>query len=241
MAVWSRRAIGVIAALLWGAGGGIAHAGEPTRDWANLGAYREADRLLIANGEDVARVVFMGDSITEFWDKPRTGFFANPHFVNRGISGQTSAQMLVRFRQDVLALHPRLVVILAGTNDVAGNTGPATNEDIEGYIASMVELARANGVAVVLVSLVPTARYPWAPDADPIARIGQINGWLREYAQSSKIPFADVFTPMATPEKALRPDLGDDGVHPNAQGYAIIEGVLSPLLKGRATPEAPSR
>ena len=239
MARWD-RGLSRLAAVLALAVAIPAHAGEPAPDWAMLGAYRDADRQLLAAGVDRARVVFMGDSITEFWDKPHTGLFANPHYINRGISGQTTPQMLVRFRQDVLALHPRMVVIMAGTNDIAGNTGPASNDEIEGNIASMAELARAHGAGVLLLSLVPVARYPWAPDADPASRVSQINAWLKDYAAAQGFAFADIFTPMATPDKALRPELGDDGVHPNAKGYAVIEGVLAPLLTG-SLPKALAR
>lgn len=207
-------------------------ADEPIKgDWANLAAYRLANHEVAATGMDSRRVVFIGDSITEFWDKGRAGFFSGPHYVNRGISGQTTPQMLVRFRQDVIALRPRAVVILAGTNDIAGNTGPSSDEEIEGNIASMVELARAHRIRVVLATLVPAGRYPWAPQADPANRIWRINAWIRGFAQERHIALADFYTPMATPDGALRADLGDDGVHPNAAGYAVMEAVLRPLLK----------
>lgn len=207
-------------------------ADEPNKaDWANLAAYRPANREVVATGMDSRRVVFMGDSITEFWDKDRVGFFSGPHYFNRGISGQTTPQMLVRFRQDVIALRPRAVVILAGTNDIAGNTGPASDEEVEGNIASMVELARAHRIRVVLATLVPAGHYPWAPQADPAIRIWRINAWIRRFARERHIELADFYTPMATPDGALRADLGDDGVHPNAAGYAVMEAVLRPLLK----------
>lgn len=206
-----------------------AAAAQAPQDWANLAAYRESSAALAAV-PDPRRVVFMGDSITEFWDRPRAGFFADPHRINRGISGQTTPQMLLRFRQDVIALHPRAVVILAGTNDIAGNTGPATDAEIEGNIASMAELAHANHIKVVLATLVPTVRYGWAPDLSPAPRIAALNAWLRTYAAQHHLPLADYHTPMATPEGALKPELGDDGVHPNAAGYAVMAGVLAPLL-----------
>ncbi|MBU6269417.1 MAG: SGNH/GDSL hydrolase family protein [Sphingomonadales bacterium] len=205
-----------------------AHAQAP-QDWPNLAAYRESSAALAAQ-PDSKRVVFMGDSITEFWDKPKQGFFADPHRVNRGISGQTTPQMLLRFRQDVLALHPRTVVILAGTNDVAGNTGPASDAQIEGNITSMVELARANHIRVILATLVPAAKYWWAPDLKPAPRIAALNAWLRAYATQNHLPLADYYPVMATPEGALKPELGDDGVHPNAAGYTVMQAVIAPLL-----------
>ena len=204
------------------------HAQGP-QDWPNLAAYRESSAALAAQ-PDPLRIVFMGDSITEGWDRQHQGFFADPHRVNRGISGQTTPQMLLRFRQDVIALHPRAVVILAGTNDIAGNTGPATDAEIEGNIASMAELARANHIEVVLATLVPTVHYPWAPDLQPAPRIAAINAWLHSYAAASHVALADYHTPMATPDGALPPELGGDGVHPNGSGYAIMRSVIEPLL-----------
>ncbi|MEQ7873802.1 SGNH/GDSL hydrolase family protein [Sphingomonas sp. ASV193] len=198
-------------------------------DWGNLAKYRDSDRALAATA-DPRRIVFMGDSITEGWDHDKRGFFADPHHVNRGISGQTTPQMLVRFRQDVIALKPRAVVILAGTNDIAGNTGPASNEEIEGNIASMAELARANGIRVVLATLVPAARYPWAPAADPATRISQVNDWIRAYARRRGIATVDFYRALATPERGLPADLASDGVHPNAKGYAIMERTIATVL-----------
>jgi len=209
-----------------------------SEDWPNLAAYRQANAALAALPDttpDTApmpkgRVVFMGDSITEFWSRAAPAFFANPARIDRGISGQTTGQMLLRFRQDVIALHPRAVVILAGTNDIAGNNGPASDAEIEANLLSMIELARYNHIRVVLVTLVPTVRYPWADQLRPAPRIAAINEWIRAEATRDHLILADIHPAMATPEGALRPELGDDGVHPNAAGYAIMASVIEPLL-----------
>lgn len=204
-------------------------------DWANLSAYREADQQLLAGPRDRRRVVFIGDSITESWDRDRATLFTNPSLINRGISGQTSGQMLLRFRQDVIALRPRVVVILAGTNDIAGNNGPASDEEIEGNIASMVELAKANRIRVILATLVPAAEYGWAPAVRPAPRIAAINAWIRAFAKDKRILLCDFYPAMATPDGALRSDLGDDGVHPNAAGYRVMEATLRPILERAVT------
>jgi acyl-CoA thioesterase I len=203
-----------------------AMAAPNTTDFPALATYREADQALRAAPTDPRRVVFMGDSITEFWDKPHKQLFANPAYVNRGISGQTTQQMLLRFRQDVIELKPAAVVILAGTNDVAGNTGPASVEDICGNLASMAELARTHGVKVVLATLVPAAAYPWAKDVQPIGKIGAINAWIRDYAARKGLTLVDYFAVMNDGRGGLRPELSGDGVHPNAAGYAIMQQTL---------------
>ncbi len=201
-------------------------------DWANLGRFRLANAALPAPAPGVPRVVLMGDSITEGWrgapDGPELGpFFPGKPYINRGISGQTTPQMLVRFRQDVIALDPAVVVILAGTNDIAGNTGETTLPAIEDNFATMCELARLHGVRVVLASVLPAAYYSWNPGLQPAPQIAALNQWLRTYAAVNHYVYLDFYTPMATPAGALRPELSEDGVHPNHAGYSL----MAPLLQ----------
>jgi len=194
-------------------------------DWANVGRYRDANRPLMAEPA-LARVVFMGDSITEGW--ARESFIKdNPKYVGRGISGQTAPQMLVRFRSDVIALKPAIVHIMAGTNDVAQNTGPEAPAEIEGYITSMVELALANKIKVVLASIPPAKEFYWHPGLQPAAQIRALNDWLREYAASRRLAYIDYWSVLATPDGAMKPQYSADGVHPNAAGYEAMR----PLAK----------
>ena len=187
------------------------------QDWAGLCRYRASNRAVAA-----PRIVFMGDSITENWNLAQPAFFAKG-VVNRGISGQTTSQMLVRFRADVVALHPQTVHILAGTNDVAGNTGPLTAQDFKNNIMSMVDLARANGSAVVLGSIPPAAAFNWRPEVKPVPIIKELNRWLRGYAQEQGLRYVDYYAALAGPEGELRTDLGNEGVHPNRKGYEIMQ------------------
>ena len=191
-------------------------------DWPQLGRYASENATLAAT--EPGRVVFYGDSITDAWGR-RGGsvFFPGKPYVNRGISGQTTQQMVARFRQDVIDLHPQAVVILAGTNDIAGNTGPETPETIEDNFRSMVDLARANGIKVVLASVLPAANFPWRPSvADPPGRIRALNEWLKGYAAEQHVVYLDYYTPMAGPDGGMKPGIAIDGVHPNVAGYAIM-------------------
>jgi len=199
------------------------------RDWPNLARYREANRSLSKPPAGEARVVFMGDSITDAWQQPRFGrLFQDRPWVDRGISGQTTPQMLVRFRPDVIELTPRAVVILAGTNDIAGNTGPMTDEEIEGNLASMSELASANGIKVILASITPVSAYHVSGTAAPqtttrpMARIRAVNEWIREYAREHGHVYLDYFSAMVDAAGLLRAELSDDDLHPNARGYEIM-------------------
>lgn len=199
------------------------------RDWAALARYRQANAELGAPRAGEARVVFMGDSITDAWQQPRFGtFFDGRPYVDRGISGQTTPQMLVRFRADVLALAPKVVVILAGTNDIAGNTGPMTDEEIQGHLASMCQLARASGVKVVLASLTPVSDYHRAGPAGPqttirpMARIRALNAWIEKFARDNGHVHLDYFTAMVDERGLLRAELSEDDLHPNAKGYAVM-------------------
>ncbi|WP_312236735.1 SGNH/GDSL hydrolase family protein [Stenotrophomonas sp.] len=190
-------------------------------DWPQLQRYRAENAALAAPAGGQPRVVFFGDSITEGWG--RTGsatFFAGKGYVNRGISGQTTAQMLLRFRQDVIALQPAVVVILAGTNDIAGNTGPASQAMIEDNLHSMVELARAHGIAVVLSSVLPVSEYPWQPGVQPAPKVRALNAALQRYAGQHKLVYLDYYTPLANHQGGLDKAMANDGVHPTAAGYA---------------------
>lgn len=191
-------------------------------DWAWQCRYR-ADNAAIDPAHP-PRVVFMGDSITEGWIGADPAFFAQG-FANRGISGQTSPQMLVRFWQDVIALHPRVVHIMGGTNDIAGNTGPTTPEAYQNAIRAMVTLARANRIAVVLGSIPPSNHFGWSPAQKPAPWIARLNAWLKDYARAEGLTYADYHTALTGPEGELPPRYGPDGVHPNAAGYAMMRPV----------------
>ena len=198
------------------------------QDWAGLCRFRAANKKVVA-GATAPRVVFMGDSITENWNLSDAAFF-DKGVVNRGISGQTTSQMLVRFRADVVALRPGAVHILAGTNDVAGNTGPLTAQDFKNNIMSMVELARANGIAVVLGSIPPAAAFNWRPEVKPVPVIQELNRWLRDYASQKGLRYVDYYTALAGPAGELRADLGNEGVHPNRKGYEIMKRLAEESL-----------
>lgn len=195
-------------------------------DWAALGRYRAENAKL---GPDDSRVVFLGDSITEAW--AHDALFADPHIVDRGISGQTAPQMLVRFRADVIALKPKVVHIMAGTNDVAENQGPESDEEIEGALQSMVELARANGIAVVIATIPPAADFRWHPGLQPAPRIRALNTWIEAYARGAGIGFVDYWPVLATEEGAMKPEYSGDGVHPNASAYRAMEPVARAAIE----------
>ena len=194
------------------------------RDWANLARYRDANKTVAK-----ADAVFMGDSITDFWQQPRFGgFFPGKNYVDRGISAQTTPQMLIRFRPDVVALKPRAVVILAGTNDIAGNTGPMTNEEIQNNLASMAELAKANNIRVVLASVTPVSAYHAAPNQPPqttrrpVDRIKALNDWMKAYAAANKHVYLDYYSAMIDSTGMLKSEFSEDDLHPNAAGYKAM-------------------
>jgi lysophospholipase L1-like esterase len=193
-------------------------------DWAQLNRYRAENATLPAPAAGEPRVVFYGDSLTDSWGRrPGTGeFFPGKHYVNRGISGQTTPQMVVRFEQDVVHLHPALVVILAGTNDVAGNTGPSTPEMTEDNFAAMAAIARQNGIKVVVASITPAFSYPWKRSVQPVEAIREINTWLKDYCTREHLTYLDYYSALVDDKGAMRPGLSFDGVHPNAQGYAVM-------------------
>lgn len=194
---------------------------EAQYGWSHLWRYCKQNAQL---GQPVAgepRVVFFGDSITEAWNLPT--FFPGRPYVNRGVSGETTSQMLLRFRQDAIDLSPKVVVILAGTNDIAGNTGPITLKAIEENFASMAEIAQANGVRVVLCSVLPAFDYPWRHGQEPVEKIAALNSWLKDYAASHRLVYLDYYTVMQDVRHGLPPGLSGDGVHPNAAGYAVMQ------------------
>lgn len=195
--------------------------------FANLERYRTANGDMAPPQAGEQRVVFMGNSITEGWARYFPTQFPGQPYVGRGISGQTTAQMLLRFRQDVVALQPAAVVILAGTNDIAGNTGPATLPMIQDNLAAMTELAQANGIRVVLCAVLPVFDYPWKPGLEPAPKILALNAWLRTYAAQRGATFVDLHTPMADARQGLRAEYGSDGVHPNEAGYRV----MAPLVE----------
>lgn len=204
--------------------------GAGAQDWAGLQHFAAANAALSAPAAGQPRVVLMGDSITEEWLRLRPDFFADNGYVGRGISGQVSAQMLVRFRQDVIALHPAVVVINAGTNDVAENQGPYDEDASFGNIVSMVELALANGIAPVMTTVLPAARFSWRPAlTDAADKIASLNERLRQYAGQRGIPFVDYYTPMVVSDatRALNPAYSKDGVHPLPDGYQVMEPLLN--------------
>ena len=193
-------------------------------DWPQLGRYRAENEALGPPPAGKRRVVFYGDSITDAWGRERNAgiFFPGKPYVNRGTSGQTTPQMVLRFEQDVVKLRPAAVVILAGTNDVAGNTGPETPEMIEDNFRAMVAIAKANGIRVVLASITPAYAYPWKPGVQPAEEIRQLNGWLREFAAKQGCVYLDYYTALADERGGMRAGTAKDGVHPNAAGYAVM-------------------
>jgi lysophospholipase L1-like esterase len=231
-----RRVLPFIAVLGIGGFAGTLGAQAAATDWPNLAKYRPTNAELSPPTPEENRVVFMGNSITEAWAKSFGQLFPGKPYIGRGISGQTTPQMVLRFRQDVIALKPKVVVILGGTNDIAGNTGPSTLEMIEDNLASMTELAKANGIRVVLASVLPVYDYPWKKGLEPAPKIVALNTWIKDYAAKNGAVYVDFYTPMADERQGMKGDLSPDGVHPNAAGYAI----MAPLVE-RAIAEALSR
>jgi lysophospholipase L1-like esterase len=207
------------------------------RDWPELARYHDANEGLPPT-VSAPRVVFIGDSITDSWQQPQFGsFFSNPQYVDRGISAQTTPQMLVRFRPDVIALDAKVVVILAGTNDIAGNTGPMTDEEIEGNLASMAELAHAHGIKVVLASVTPTSAYHTRPGGTPqttvrpMSRIRALNDWMKKYAADNGDVYLDYFSSMVDENGVMKAEFTQDDLHPNAAGYAVMASRAEDAIK----------
>lgn len=200
------------------------------REWAYLSKYHDANRQLPPPARGERRVVFMGDSITEMWASS-TDFFARHHYIGRGISGQTTAQMLVRFRQDVIDLRPAVVVILAGTNDIAENGGVTTPEAIEDNLQSMAELARCNHIRVVLASILPAIDYPWRRGLEPADKIAAVNRWIAGYCRREHIGYVDYYDAMVDANRGLPPTLSQDGVHPTPAGFAVMEPLAEKAIR----------
>ena len=209
------------------------------KDWPQLARYHDDNTKVMPPAKNELRVVFMGDSITDGWDAPNMGgFFPGKPYVNRGISGQTTPQMLIRFRPDVIDLKPRVVVILAGTNDLAGNTGPTTLEAIEANLISMAELARANGIRVVFASLLPVSDYEMR-DGKPIVqtvrrspdKIIVLNDWMKDYAARNHLIYLDYFSAMVDGKGFFKDELSNDGLHPNAAGYAVMNPLAEAAIQ----------
>ena len=208
-------------------------------DWAFLARYREANAALPA-GEKHPRIVFLGDSITEGWVGKDPAFFTAGR-IGRGISGQTTPQMVVRFRQDVIELKPAVVQIMAGTNDIAGNTGPISEAETQGNIRTMVELAQANGIRVILASIPPAAAFPWRPGIAPGPIVVRLNTWLKRYAAATGSVYADYWTALRDDGLGIRAGLASDGVHPTVAGYAAMDPVAERAIKAALAQPAPRR
>jgi lysophospholipase L1-like esterase len=198
-------------------------------DFPWLARYSDADAKLAPPAAGENRVVFLGDSITEGWHLD-TSFPGKP-YVNRGISGQTTPQMVLRFHQDVVNLKPKVVVILGGINDIAGNTGPMTLETSENNFMAMTEMAAANGIKVVLCSVLPAYDFPWSPGQYPAQKVIELNNWIKSFAASKGITYVDYYTPMKDDRGGLPSTLSRDGVHPNAAGHAIMEPLVEAGIK----------
>ena len=201
------------------------------QDWGNLERFKQENAEVMTNKLFKNSIVFMGNSITEGWLKHHPEFFKGKPYINRGISGQTTPQMLLRFRQDVINLKPSAVVILAGINDIAQNTGPITLEMIADNIKSMTELAKANHIKVILCSVLPAIDFPWRKGLEPAEKVVKLNALIKSYAKESNSVYVDYFAAMADESNALKAELGIDGVHPNTQGYLVMEPLVEEGIK----------
>jgi lysophospholipase L1-like esterase len=201
------------------------------QDWPNFKRYKAENEKLKEQAGPKDRVVFMGNSITDNWIKKSPAFFNDNHFIDRGIGGQTSPQMLLRFRADVIDLKPRAVVIECGTNDIAGNTGPSTLQMVQDNIMSMCELAKAHKIKVILGAVPPSNKFGWAPQAHPADSIIALNKWIKEYARKKHFKYVDYHSAMVDENKGMKKEYSEDGVHPNEQGYAVMEKLLFPVIR----------
>ena len=192
------------------------------QDWPNLNRYKNENAKLILTDSNKNRIVFMGNSITEEWKRFQPEFFSDNKYINRGISGQTTPQMLIRFRPDVIDLRPTAVVILAGINDIAENTGPSTVKMIAGNIISMAELAESNGIKVIISSILPASGFSWSPIHDPPPKILAINTIIKNYAEKNGMTYLDYYSSMVDDQEGLKKEYGLDEVHPNKKGYEIM-------------------
>ncbi len=208
----------------------ITHMPAFAQDWAQLKVFQEANQELGMIGSE-ERVVFFGNSITIGWLHTMPSFFRDRPFINRGIGGQTTPQMLVRFRQDVLDLEPKVVLILAGTNDIAGNTGLMTLNEIMGNLKSMAELARINNIAVILCSVLPASDYPWRPGLNPDEKIPILNAMIKEYTERAGVHYLDYFSALVNEDNGMDSHLANDGVHPTKAGYEIMAPLALKAIK----------
>jgi acyl-CoA thioesterase I len=199
-------------------------------DWPQLRRYAAANAALPAPTPGEPRIVFYGDSITDAWHAIGTTAFSGKPYINRGISGQTTPQMLVRFRQDVVNLHPQVVLILAGTNDIAGNTGPSTQEMIEDNFASMADIAKANHIRVVFSSVLPAYDYPWKTGLEPAEKIRALNAWMKSYCAANHIVYLDYYSALTDEKGGMKEGTSRDGVHPTPAGYAIMEPLAAAAI-----------
>jgi lysophospholipase L1-like esterase len=202
-------------------------------DWPNFARYRAANEKLGDPKPGENRVVFMGNSITDGWIRSNPEYFEGRPYVDRGISGQTTPQMLVRFKADVIDLKPKVVVILAGINDIAGNTGPSTLEMIEDNLSGMATLAKANGIKVVMSSILPAFDFPWKPGMEPAEKVVKVNAWIKEYAEKNGMIYLDYFTAFADERKGMPAKYSKDGIHPTKEGYLVM-GPLSDAAIAKA-------
>ncbi|MCQ4035202.1 SGNH/GDSL hydrolase family protein [Kaistella montana] len=200
------------------------------QDFANYAKY-EKENAILKSGNIAPTAVFMGDSITEGWFSNDPKFFTDNHFVGRGISGQTTSQMLLRFREDVINLKPKKVIILAGTNDIAENNGPISLEKVFGNIVSMAELAKANRIKVVICSLLPAYEFPWRKGLEPANKVIALNKMLKDFAQKNHLIYVDYHTPLKDNKNGLPTEIAEDGIHPTKLGYAKMEEILMKVLK----------
>ncbi|MRH99286.1 acylhydrolase [Kriegella sp. EG-1] len=209
---------------------GLSLHAQSQEDWPNLKQFQEKNMSIGNPSPYENRVVFMGNSITIGWINSRPEFFKDKPFVNRGISGQTTPQMLLRFRQDVVDLKPKVVVILAGTNDIAGNTGPMTLDQILDNIKSMAEVSTANNIKVILSSVLPAYDYPWRPGLKPNEKIPALNKMIKAYAEEAGHIYLDYFSAMADERNGLPKKYANDEVHPTPEGYAVMEPMVEKAI-----------
>lgn len=200
-------------------------------DWANFARFDSVNQMVRQLPQNGRKAVFMGNSITQGWIDHDPSYFSSNNYINRGISGQTSSQMLIRFRKDVIDLHPKAVVILAGTNDIAGNTGYISLDNILGNLMSMCELAKAHHIKPILCSLLPASDYPWSRGKHPDIEIPKLNAMIKNYVTKNNIAYVDYFSTMTDGKNGLPKNISEDGVHPNLAGNKIMERVLKPIIE----------
>lgn len=200
------------------------------QDWANLNKYKLDNESVGLPAANEGRIVFMGNSITEGWSKLCPEFFKGKPYINRGISGQTTPQMLIRFRQDVINLQPKIVIILGGTNDIAENTGPSTLEMVMDNLKSMSEIASENDIKVILASVLPAFDYPWNPGLNSNIKIPKLNEMIKNYCKVNSITYLDYFSGMTDGNNGLKPELTYDGVHPNEAGYKVMQPLVEDAI-----------